>query len=166
MVKYLFSFIIFTTIVLIACDSDGFNISDARKAILEQNIKRITALKEGNIDTLVELYSDDATLLPPNDSIMRGKETIGMYYLLAPRSGKILDASLASTEITGNETVLYEIGEYNFTIKTFESDATHTDIYKYLTVWKYQNDGSWKIYAECWNAEPPNTIHPNDPAID
>jgi ketosteroid isomerase-like protein len=156
MSRIILSFILITIVILIACNSNQFNLSKARKDILEQNTKRIVAMKEGDIDTLMELYADDATILPPNDTMKRGKDAINMFYLLTPRVGNVLDASIVSTEITGSETALYEIGEYELTIKPFESDATQTGNCKYLTIWKHQYDGSWKIYAECWNSEPPN----------
>jgi ketosteroid isomerase-like protein len=152
MKKYFFSLMILAASIIIACQTTNFNLSDARKAILEQNTKRINAMRAGDIDTLLELYTDDATLLPPNDTMKRGKDAINMFYLLTPREGKILDASIISNEIKGTGNTLYEIGEFDLTIAPFESDATQTSRCKYITIWKH-SDGLWKIYAECWNKD-------------
>jgi len=150
MTKYFFSLMILAATFIIACHTADFNLSDARKAILEQNTKRINAVRAGDIDTLLELYTDDASLLPPNDTMKRGKDAINMFYLLTPREGKILDASIVSNEIKGTGNIIYEIGEFNLTIVPFESDATQTNRCKYITIWKH-SDGLWKIYTECWN---------------
>ncbi|MDI6767314.1 MAG: nuclear transport factor 2 family protein [Bacteroidota bacterium] len=149
----LFFNIILISILILTCNDGNFNLLQARKAILEQNTKRICALKVGDIDTLLELYTDDAILLPPHDTMKHGKREIYMFYLLNPPLGKIIDASIESTEIKGLESPIYEIGEYYLTIKLFDSDATKIDKKKYLAIWEHQTDGSWKIYTECWNSD-------------
>ena len=124
--------------------------------IVAQNTRWLNAYKDNDIDTLVGLYTDDASLLPPNDTMKRGKSAIRLYFETLPRSGiKVLDASMISDKIITNNSTIYEIGEYTITIKPVDSDASRTDKGKYLTIWKYQSDGSLRMYAECWNSDTP-----------
>ena len=157
MTKIIIPLIFIVILTLVKCNTHKFNFFEARKSVLEQNTKRVNAIKDGDIDTLMEMYADDATLLPPNDTMKRGKGAISMFYLLQPRSGKVIDTSIASTEIKGGDITCYEIGAYYFLIRPFESDATQIDRGKYLTIWKHQSDGSWKVFTECWNSDIPST---------
>jgi ketosteroid isomerase-like protein len=140
--------------MVIGCNSYNPSLSQARKSIVEQNTKRVTALRENDIDTLIGLYTEDATLLPPNDTVKKGLLEIKSFYELLPRSGRIVDASIISNSISGTGDTFYEIGEYHFSIRSFENDATHMATMKYLTVWKCQSDGSLRMFAECWNSDP------------
>ncbi len=137
--------------LLISIDS-----RETRNEIVAQNTRWLNALRDNDIDTLVGLYTDDASLLPPNDTMKRGRSAIRLYFQTLPRSCiKVLDASMISDEITTNNSTIYEIGEYTITIKPVDSDASRTDKGKYLTIWKYQSDGSLRMYAECWNSDTP-----------
>jgi len=156
--------ILLTIGILIACNSVRLSLSQARKSILEQNTKRVTALRKGDINTLLGLYTDDATLLPPDDTVKKGRVEIKSFYELLPRSGKIVDASIISNAIKGDDNTFYEIGEYHLIIRSFETDATRTATMKYLAVWEYQSDGSLKMFVECWNNDP--DIPSSPPVLD
>jgi ketosteroid isomerase-like protein len=152
--------------IVIGCNTKGTSLSQARKSILEQNTKRVTALRENDIGTLLGLYTEDATLLPPNDTVKKGLQEIKSFYELLPRSGHIIDASIVSNAISGTGDTFYEVGEYHLNIRSFENDATHMATMKYLTIWKYQSDGSFRMFAECWNSDPILLSTPSIPGID
>jgi ketosteroid isomerase-like protein len=152
--------------IVIGCSTKGTSLSEARKSILDQNTKRVAALRTNDIDTLLGLYTEDATLLPPDDTVKKGLQEIKSFYELLPRSGQIIDASIVSNSISGTGDTFYEIGEYHLKIRSFENDATHMTTMKYLTVWKYQSDGSIRMFAECWNNDPAFLSTPSIPEFD
>jgi len=166
--KYFISFaiVLLTISIVVGCSTKVTSLSEARKSILEQNTKRVTALRENDIDALLGLYTEDATLLPPNDTVKKGRQEIKSFYELMPRAGRIVDASIVSNTISGTGDTFYEIGEYHFNIRSFENDATHMATMKYLTIWKYQSDGSLRMFAECWNSDPVLPSARSIPGID
>ena len=98
------------------------------------------------------LYTEDASLLPPNEPIVTGRKNIQQYWQGAIDAG-ILDVSV-TTIATGSEGDLgYEIGRFQMTIRQPDGTAL-TENGKYAELLKRGADGSWKSIYGVWNADP------------
>lgn len=56
-------------------------------------------------------------------------------------------------EVSDDGTLAYTIGTYDFYIRGADSAASHTTGH-YLTTWRHQPDGSWKVLADIGTQHP------------
>ena len=155
--------IVILTGTLAACSShqkQELDLIKARKFIESQNLKWFDAISQYDIPTLLTIYTDDATLMPPNFPMLRSKRQIKSYYeRMITRGIKISKAQMNIIELTGKDSTVYEIGQYIMDIERPTSPVI-SDTGKYSTVWRLQSDGTWKIYADCWNSNAPMRLIP------
>ena len=164
-IKSLNAWILFVSalsITLLACSaphSKQLDLAEVRKSIEAQNAKWLEAMKINDIPTLISIYSDDVTVLPPNKPMLRGKEQLKASFGLMPAKGRtITKAALNTLDIQGKDSTVLEIGQYLIDIVRPNMPA-YSDSGKYSTVWKLQTDGTWKIYADCWNSSKPLQVN-------
>jgi len=112
-------------------------------------------MKRDDIATAASIYADDAIIMPPNKPMVKGTEEIKAYYGMMPSSGtRFSKAAFTTLEVEGTDSAVFEIGQYTADY-LWADGSTHADTGKYNTMWKLQPDGSWKIYADCWNSNKP-----------
>lgn len=106
-----------------------------------------TYYNSGDLDSLLQLYADDAVRLPSNKSIIVGKEAIkkGMENEIANRKKGFTNTS-ETIDVFGDENTVTEIG------KTIRKDASGTikSTGKYILIWKKVN-GKFVTVREMWN---------------
>jgi len=98
-------------------------------------------------------YAENAVEVPNGGPIIEGKVNIapGMTFLDSP------DNRLTWTPVGGD---ISASGDLGYTYGTFEfrskdkDGKTHVDYGKYMSVWKLQKDGSWKVALDMGNASP------------
>jgi uncharacterized protein (TIGR02246 family) len=115
----------------------------------------VEAFNRGDLATAMRVYTEDATILPPNADIMKGKKAITAYWQGALDMG-VKEAKLETVEVTpmGDEAAC-EIGRYVLKIQP-EGGEAFTDKGKYMMIWKLV-DGSWKWDSDAWNSSLPPT---------
>lgn len=99
------------------------------------------------------LYTEDASLLPPNEPIVTGRKNIQQYWQGAIDAG-ILDISVATIATGSNGDLGYEIGRYQMTIRQPDGKVL-AENGKYTELLKRSEDGTWKSIYGMWNADPP-----------
>lgn len=98
-------------------------------------------------------YADDATVMMPNEPVIRGMDSIKA--VLTPM---MQDPNFALSFTTDKVEVS---GVLAYTQGTVSSKATGrdgkplADTGKYLTVWRKQADGSWKVIEHIFNSDLP-----------
>lgn len=124
-----------------------------RKAIEAANQNFVKAFNKGDLETALNVYSNDAIILPPNTDMMKGIKAITTYWKAALEMG-VKEAKLETVDAIpmGNETA-YEIGRYTLKIQP-KNGQEFTDKGKYLMVWKLEN-GLWKWNIDAWNSSLP-----------
>jgi ketosteroid isomerase-like protein len=101
------------------------------------------------------LYTEDASLLPPNEPIVTGRDNIRQYWQGAIDGG-IIDVSVSTIATGSNGDLGYEIGRYRMTVK--QPDGTPlTENGKYTELLRRSEDGTWKSIYGIWNADSPST---------
>ena len=128
---------------------------DIRAKIDAANKAFLDAFNRGDIAAAMGVYTEDATILPPNADMMKGKAAITAFWQGARDMG-VKEAKLETVELTpmGDETAC-EIGKYVLKIHP-EGGAAFTDHGKYMMIWKLV-DGSWKWDSDAWNSSLPPT---------
>lgn len=123
----------------------------AREDVLiqaDQEFGRITA--EKGAAGFVSFFDEGGTILPKGGDPVVGRDK------LAPVFEKVWSAPNYSLQWTPLRAVLAESGELGYTygtyVRKFQRDGQAvTETGKYVTVWKKQRDGSWKVLLDMGN---------------
>ncbi len=112
-----------------------------------------TAFNNGNAAGVAALYTENATLMPPNSETIHGKQGIQEYWNAGIEMGlKDLKLTIMDVKVSGD--TAYESGKYTIKVPV-EGQKDITDSGKYLVVWKRQDDGAWKMHSDIWNSSMP-----------
>ena len=102
-----------------------------------------------DVDKTVSFYSDDATVLPPNDATVTTKEGTRNLWKGFLDSIDSISWKVTRVEAAKSGDIAYSIGTYETTSKS------GNDRGKYLEVWKKQADGSWKCAVDMFSSDLP-----------
>jgi uncharacterized protein (TIGR02246 family) len=105
------------------------------------------------LDKLIESYAPDAVYMPPHHAAVHGKQAIHAY-LQGPLKHGITDLTYEVTFIRHSGDLAYDVGRYSMSVPQPDG-RKRPDRGKYLTVWKRQSDGEWKIVADTWSSDLP-----------
>ncbi len=129
------------------------DMAQVRQAIEEANAKFGEAVRMNDAAAMAALYTEDARLLPPNSEMIQGKEGIEAFWGGGFQMG-IKDAILTTVDVLGLGDIVCEIGRYELTIQP-EGQETMKDSGKYVVIWKYASNGTWKLHVDIWNTNMP-----------
>ena len=130
-------------------------------AIRKLDMDWSNAAQTKQVDAWVAFYSDDATVLPPNEPMASGKEAIrkSIGDLLA-LPGLNLKWEPKKVEVSKSGDMAYSFGTYEMALNDPKGNPI-MDRGKYVEVWKKQADGSWKCAVDTFNSDlPPAKIPP------
>ena len=141
--------------LLMSCMQPQADVTGLKKTVDDFNSASIEAMKNNNTETVLTFYTDDATQLPNNGVAVKGKDNIKAEMEKMMSMGmKMKDVSFTSVEVNAAGDIGYEIGNYSMTMEMAPMGEMK-DEGKYMTLFKKQQDGSWKVYAEIWNTNSP-----------
>jgi ketosteroid isomerase-like protein len=125
-----------------------------RSTIEAANAKAATAMMAGDTATAWAHYTDDAVIMMANEKPWRGRAewTKGFGVLMSFMTLKEVAFRTSDVMIEGD--VAVETGEYTMTLQP-KGGKEMKDEGKYLTVWKKQGDGSWKVVRDISNTSLP-----------
>ncbi|MEX2190430.1 MAG: DUF4440 domain-containing protein [Bacteroidota bacterium] len=139
------------SLVLVSCAPQEPDKVALKALIDEYNAIVMDGMLSGNNEKVWPYYTDDAIQMPASGPMLKGKEAIKNFSDEMSKMGmKFTAVEFATTEIGGSGTLAYEIGTYKMSMEL--GPTKMEDNGKYMTLWKKQADGSWKVYAETWNS--------------
>jgi len=113
------------------------------------------AWKNADVEALVSLAADDAVIMTPNDSTLYGaaewKEWLDEYFLYF----RLAAFSEPERNVIVHGAYATECTTYMIAISPVGSRSRIRDDGRFLTIWKRQPDGSWKISQMMWNSTKP-----------
>lgn len=127
---------------------------DAIRAADQQWLK-VFAARE--LEESVAFCSDDGSVLAPNVPIATGKQAIGKLFsgfFALPNLNISWQPDKAEVAKSGD--LGYTSGKYQMRFND-ASGKLISDRGKYVTVWKKQRDGSWKVFLDIFNSDLPMT---------
>lgn len=132
------------------------DIAATRSAIEAANARFADAFKRGDKIGLMANYADDAVIMMPNEVAWRGRAELdkGFTNFLNQMSFKGGGPNTEDVMLAGDLAV--ETGTFAWTLQP-KSGPEIKDKGKYLTVWKRQADGTWKIVRDINNSDLPAT---------
>ena len=134
----------------------GCNAPDKSKPATAEELSQMNrdfakALNNKDAVAAANLYTEDATLLPPNEVPVSGRANIQKYWDGA-LAGGAFDVSVATTSTGSNGDLGYEIGRFQMSIKLPDGTVT-VEKGKYIELLKRGEDGVWKSTHGIWNAD-------------
>ncbi len=130
------------------------NVAEIRSAIEAANQKWAAAMLAGDMTDAIGNYADDAVLMMPMMPTLNGRAAIesGMKEMLTMM--KVNDAKPSTLDVVASGDLAIETGTVTMTT-TMKGAKPVTEVGKYLTVWKRQADGGWKIIRDINNSDGP-----------
>ncbi len=107
------------------------------------------ALVAKDAEAAAILYDENASLLPPNEPIVTGRENIKNYWQGAIDAG-LISASVKTIDASSNGDLGYEIGTFELKFQG-EDGSIITDIGKYTEILKRNSDGKWISIYGMWS---------------
>jgi ketosteroid isomerase-like protein len=121
----------------------------------DQDLLKVFAAK--NLDKTVAFFDEKGAILWPNAAIADGKEAISKLltgYFALP--GLKVSWHVDRADVARSGDLGYTSGAYEMTFND-PAGKTVSDKGKYVTVWKKQKDGSWKVLLDIGNTDLPPT---------
>jgi uncharacterized protein (TIGR02246 family) len=121
-------------------------------AIRGQSASWEKAYNGGDAKGVAALYAEDAQLLPPGASVVRGRAAILEYFTKDTAGSKAAGAVFVlnpKTDVGVSGTMGWESGTYKVTVK-----GAVVETGKFLSV-SHKKDGKWLYLRDTWNADAP-----------
>lgn len=116
------------------------------------------AFNAGDSAKVGSFYTDDATLMPPNEPAITGRQNIAAWFKGGIDEG-FTDFRLTPTESSTAGAQAFEAGTYSLTMKSGTGGAPTTDKGKYVVVYK-RIGAEWKLAYDIFNSDlPPQPAH-------
>ena len=160
MKKYIASMLVITVVIVTTTFSYAQSNEELKKTFTNLNKKMIEAGKAENFDVMREFYADDVISLPSYEPMLRGYNQILESHKKMKASGvKVNDMQIETTDVLSSGNLAVEIGTYKINM-IMPGMGEINDFGKYLTVWKKQGNGGWKVIAETWNTDQNPMVQP------
>lgn len=147
-------FISLTALLFASCKTEekkevtnGFNLAEAKTAIVESNKTYGDAFAKGDSSLLISKYTKDGCIMPANAPKLCGSNGIAMFYNGGKAMG-IKNIALTTEEVMGGPEVVVETGVYEL----FGAENKSLDKGKYVIAWKME-DGKWKIHRDIFTTD-------------
>lgn len=108
-----------------------------------------------DVEKFLTFYAPDASLFPGGMPLATGPEAIRKVIgELMALPGFALKFGQTKVEVARSGDLAYDNGTYELTANDAKGKPV-TEKGKYVTVWKKQPDGSWKVLCDIFNADHP-----------
>ena len=151
--------------VIGACkQSKTTDIAAARRSIDSVNAKVEGWYAANQPDSVASVFARDAWLMPPNDAPVIGQDSIRAFWRNALGMGKWA-FDLRTEDVIATDSVRVERGQFTlkFTPAANAPIPAFDDRGNYVTVWRRESDGNWRI---AWDAAVSSLRRDGPPAVD
>jgi len=123
------------------------------QALRDLDAKWSKAASAKDVDQTVAFYSDNAVVLPPNETSATTKETIrSRWKALLGSPGLVIRWQPTKVKVGKTGDMAWVSGTYQVTMNDSTGKPAN-DRGKYLEIWEKQTDGNWKCAADMWNSD-------------
>jgi ketosteroid isomerase-like protein len=148
--------ILFLFVVIFGCkEKVETNKAASPEELSQMNKDFAKALNNKDAAAASLLYTEDASLLPPNEQIVTGRENIKKYWQAALDAGTS-DVSVSTISTGSNGDLGYEIGRFQLSYPDANGKMI-VEIGKYTEILKRTTNGKWISIYGIWNSDPPQS---------
>lgn len=111
------------------------------------------AIQAGDTEAWIELFSDDAMMMPDHGAARQGKTSIAE--LIREGGGtefRMRDHEIVDMDVSGH--IAYTVNSYYYTNHA-SAEAPQWHKAKNVHVWKRDAAGDWKLHVDIWNSDVP-----------
>lgn len=145
------------SLVIAGCGTQpAVDVAAEREALLEADRAWFEAYSASDdpVEAFVGQMAEGAALLPPGAPLAVGAEAIGAAIgSLEAMPGFSVTWTPVAADVGSGGDLGYTRGTYEMSMEG--PDGPMTTEGKYITVWKKQPDGTWKVTADMFNADAP-----------
>ena len=136
-------------VMIISCLSVSAPALAQNKATIEKlNDVWTVAFNKGDAAAVAALYAEDAYVLPPGSSMVKGRAAIEAFWRQAAQ--QMTDAKLTTVDVLPlGRSAAREVG--TVTLKT-KSQPPQEVVGKYVVVWR-KIGRDWKLATDIWNTD-------------
>lgn len=107
-----------------------------------------------SVEKTLSYWADDAVVMAPGEKPIRGKDSIrAMVENLSQVPGFKISWEPQSVTVSKSGDMAYMIEQNQITVNDEKGNPV-TSTNKVVSVWRKENDGSWKNVVDMWNANP------------
>jgi uncharacterized protein (TIGR02246 family) len=118
--------------------------AEAKRAIDKGNAQWIEAWEKGDPEMVAAIFTDDAVMLSRGGWVFKGHQQILERQQEAMQSvTRPIKVSIITVNVWLDGETAYETGKYKY--EYIEKGKLATEEGRYVTMWKRQRDGSWKL---------------------
>jgi uncharacterized protein (TIGR02246 family) len=121
---------------------------DIKADIDAANAKFVAAFTKGDAAGVAQLYTDQATALPPGAPMAKGRAAIQAFWQGAIQSG-LKNVSLKALQVDQFGSAAREIGQFSLDSTDAQKQTVHVEG-KYVVLWRRVR-GNWKLDTDIWN---------------
>jgi ketosteroid isomerase-like protein len=153
----------FLVLLLAACStssssdvprSDSANVAQLRESVMQADRDFNSDFAKRRVDGWVSWFDTAGVQVAPTGETPRGHDQVRAHMTKNfGDSTRILDWRPVMAEVSNDGSMAYTIGDWNFYVRGKDS-ATSAGSGRYLTVWRRQADGSWKVMADIGTQRP------------
>jgi uncharacterized protein (TIGR02246 family) len=145
-------------LALIGCQKPAPQAPDTRaadetaiQATEAEMIKAVVALDPARA---ASFYTDDIVGMAVDAPVVQGKENMQKYFETMNKDKPELSWKPVKVEVARSGDLAYSWGTGKVSVKDKKGKVTETTV-KYVSVWKKQADGGWKIAVDTMIPDPP-----------
>jgi uncharacterized protein (TIGR02246 family) len=126
---------------------DAPALAEARKAIDKGNAQWIEAWDKADATLIATLFANDGVLLSRNGKFFKGpQQVLERMKTVLESAGKGVKATVTTVDLWLDGDIAYETGTYSYRYQ--EKGKPVNEEGRYVTIWKRQTDGAWKIIMD------------------
>jgi uncharacterized protein (TIGR02246 family) len=122
----------------------------SKSAIDQGNRNWAIAFNKGDAAAIAQLYTEQATILPPGAAMAKGRAAIEKFWRGAIESG-IKNAALQTLSLELHGRIAREIGRYSLDVPDADKKFLRVEG-KYVVLWK-KIGNAWMLDTDIWNAD-------------
>ena len=155
--------VVLICVLIVGCKPpEQFDAAAAKAKIDAACTAQEQAIVKGDAIAAASKYEENAVILPANMPMVKGRASIEKTMTGWMQSGmKMKEFTSTTISVEGAGEFAIQLGRY---FQTFEmSGKVVADTGKFVTVWKKQVDGSWKMAYDIWTTDIPAPAFPPVP---
>lgn len=137
--------------------SASTDVAAVRQAIESANAQFFDALKRGDTVAARANYAEDAVVMMPNEGAWRGQPAVAKGFAGFLAQAAVTEGGTTTQDVMVSGDMAVETGSFEWTLSP-KNGKPIKDKGKYVTVWRRQADGSWKIVRDINNSDLPATM--------
>lgn len=138
-----------------SADAAPIDVEAERAALFRLDKAWAQAAAARDVEKSVSFWADDASLFPPGQPVVVGKDALRRYVSEAfSIPGFSITWETKDFVVSASGDMAYGVGTNAVTMHDAQGN-TVTERGRAITVWRKGKDNSWKCVIDVWNAEPP-----------